>query len=259
MANHEFVAYIDESGDDGLENFRPVGVDGTSHWLVLGCCIVRRENDLGLVASRDAISRALGRNKRTLHFSSVRHEQKTVICQMMSALPIQVTHVLCCKAHIPDAVETYKRTNQLYWYLCRMLVERISWFAWHYHKTKNPLTKIVFSTRGEMRYVEFRGYMKNLKQIETKINWNTVSPDLISSASNYQLAGLQLADASAGAFASAVEPNHYGNTEQAYARILRPIVYRRKGNFLSYGVKFRCDDKNVSPAVMDFMKFYGKK
>jgi hypothetical protein len=43
-----FVAYIDESGDTGLESVKPINERGASEWLVLSCFLVRAVNDAKL-------------------------------------------------------------------------------------------------------------------------------------------------------------------------------------------------------------------
>ena len=260
MASHEFVAYVDESGDDGLDKFRSPGdTGGSSNWLVIGCCIVRRSNDLSLVGHRDQVLTALKRTQtRALHFTKLNHAQRTVVVEHMAHMPIRVNHVICCKRHIPNPV-VYSYKSQLYWYLCRTLIERISWFCYEQRKTQTPVAKIVFSTRGGMKYSEFRNYLVRLRKMDTRINWNVISPNAIETAVHSKFAGLQLADATCSAFAAAVEPNMYGNYEQSYARTLKPIVYRRKGNFLSYGVKLRCDFGALDARQNEFLEFYGRK
>lgn len=42
----KFIAYIDESGDTGLENVKPNNrPTGATEWLVISCFIVKAEND----------------------------------------------------------------------------------------------------------------------------------------------------------------------------------------------------------------------
>lgn len=45
---YKYVAYIDESGDDGLKKVRPLDPDGASEWFVLSAVVVRarREQDV---------------------------------------------------------------------------------------------------------------------------------------------------------------------------------------------------------------------
>jgi len=40
MSQVSYVAYIDESGDDGLARVRPLDADGASEWFVLGAVVV---------------------------------------------------------------------------------------------------------------------------------------------------------------------------------------------------------------------------
>ena len=47
---HSYIAYIDESGDDGLQRFREPGRQGgASKWLAISACILRATNDLEAV------------------------------------------------------------------------------------------------------------------------------------------------------------------------------------------------------------------
>lgn len=50
--------------------------------------------------------------------------------------------------------------------------------------------------------------------------------------------GLQIADAVASGFFKAVEPSRLGFTEDRYARMLKPVVFRHKNRYLGYGLKF---------------------
>lgn len=55
--SHSFIAYIDESGDDGLARFREPGQQGgASNWLVISACVMRHAHHLSAVAWRDEIS-----------------------------------------------------------------------------------------------------------------------------------------------------------------------------------------------------------
>ena len=45
VMNYGFVAYIDESGDDGLAKVRPMHPSGSSEWFVLSAVVVRATNE----------------------------------------------------------------------------------------------------------------------------------------------------------------------------------------------------------------------
>jgi hypothetical protein len=262
MADHEFVAYIDESGDDGLGNFREHGgTGGASHWLVLGCCIVRRTTDQDLISYRDMLAQIQQTKKRDIHFAKLKHAQKTIVAERLVKLPVKLINVLSCKQHIPDP-SIYAEKGHLYWYLCRYLIERISWCCWANRKTQKPRVTLVFSTRGGMKYQDFRDYLGRLRALgdETTIDWRTVSndEDYIRSEAHERLAGLQLADVTARAFAEAVEPNVFGTYEPSYALKLKPRVYNHKGNFASYGVKVLAMDGLLEARQREFLANYPK-
>jgi len=236
--SHEFVAYIDESGDDGLKKFRGKNEDGSSQWLVLGCCIVRKNNDLSLVKQRDSILQEIGRTKdRRIHFHKYNHAQKIAICRSMAKLPIKLISILSAKSSLPQDHAFKKERHKLYWYLARHLIERLSWLCDDEGK-EQKLVKIIFSNRSGLSYQDFQEYLQILKtQCETQIRWRTIDIGRVQSRPHHQLAGLQLADCSARAFAEAVEPTRYGDFETRYAETLKPITYCRRRKYLSYGVK----------------------
>lgn len=91
-----------------------------------------------------------------------------------------------------------------------------------------------------MSYVDFRAYLQRLAATEDQeinIHWPVIDIDAISAKDHSTHAGLQLADSIASAFASGFEPDRYGNCECRYAEQLKRIVYERRSNYLSYGVK----------------------
>ena len=70
------------------------------------------------------------------------------------------------------------------------------------------------------------------------IKWDHLHTYLISTEAHSRVAGLQLADVCASAFAQAVEPNVYGHCEPRYALALTPrVIASREHVPLYYGVK----------------------
>lgn len=239
---HSYLAFIDESGDDGLENFRGPGKGGASSWLVLSACVFRRIHGLDAVSWRDEILCQMPQKKvRSIHFSYLRHEQKIVAVQVISAKPLRVINVLAAKRPIPSGIYTDK--NQLYFYMTRYLLERLSWLC-RDQREKVPegdgRVAVTFSRRGGMSYEAFRDYLRRLKASndpDVRIHWPVIDIEGVDAKDHSTNASLQLADAIASSFAAAVEPNHSGNCERRYAEILKPVTYHRKNNYLSYGVK----------------------
>jgi Protein of unknown function (DUF3800) len=241
---HSFLAYIDESGDDGIGNYRVPGArGGSSRWLVISACIFRQSFDLDAVEWRDAICALMPDKKRKgIHFSNMSHGQRIATVQSLASRPIRAASILSNKMTIPDGVYTNK--NQLYFYLTRYLIERLSWFCRDMRPQvphSDGRVKITFSRRGGMSYPDFRAYLERLKAAvddDVNIYWPVIDIDGICARDHSTSAGLQLVDAIASAFAAGVEPDGFGNCECRYAEILKPIVYVRGKNYLSYGVKF---------------------
>lgn len=237
---HSFIALIDESGDDGIGKFREPGQKGgQTSWLIISACVYRAVREKEVVGWRDAILDKIPEKKgRILHFENLTHQQRVVAAQSVGRLPLRLMSVLSNKCTIEPG--TYTQKNQLYFYLTRYLIERISWFC----RDKGPASgetgqvKIIFSRRGGMSYPDFRDYLLRLQQDETvKIHWPVIDVDGISAEDHSRRAGLQIVDIVASSMAAGIEPDRFGNCETRYAENLRRVTYRRNKNYFSYGVK----------------------
>ena len=241
---HTYLAYIDESGDDGLSGqFREVGGrGGSSRWLVISACIFRASHGLEAVKWRDEISaRMPERRTRELHFAKLNHGQKLAAAQVLAEKPVRLVSIIASKEAIDRSNFTAK--NQLYFYMTRHLIERVSWVC-RDNRPNAPegdgRVAITFSRRGGMQYDSFRDYLRRLKSTESgdvRIHWPVIDIEAVKAADHSASASLQLADVVASSFAFGFEPDPYGNCEPRYSEILKPITYNRSKNYLSYGVK----------------------
>lgn len=243
LGPHSFTAYIDESGDDGLSKFRSPGASGgASNWLTISAIVLRTSNDLRLVKWRDEILAAFPmKRRRELHFANLSHGQRLASVKVIAGKQLRAISIISNKRTIPK--ETYTEKNQLYFYLTRYLIERISWLV-RDARPKVPegdgRVKITFSRRGGMSYLAFQEYLKKLKSsenLDSNIYWPVIDIEGIEARDHSTRAGLQLVDCVASAFAAAVEVDQYGNCEPRYSETLKPVVYHRNGNYLSYGAK----------------------
>lgn len=225
-----------------MKNFREPGKDGgASQWLVVGACIVRASRDLELVRLRDEIRQACrpGSKRRDIHFKDFNHSQRRAACQVLARKALRFSCVLGLK-NTPDA-SSFVDKNQLYFYLTRFLIERVSWFCRdHRSKVKegDGRARIVFSRRGGMSYPDFQDYLRRLKHDHsTEIHWPVIDIDGVQAADHSRMAALQIADCGVSAVAAAIEPDKFGNVEGAYISELAQNIYNRRGNYLSYGLK----------------------
>lgn len=236
-----FVVYIDESGDEGFCFNK-----GSSKWFVLSAAIVLKERDLETVKLIDEVRTKLGREgKVALHFRNLRHEQRIPFVNKISEANkhIRAISVIIHKPSLMEP-ETFQEPHRLYFYSVRYLLERVSWLCRDNKKQHkgDGSAKVVFSNRSSMPYEELRDYFRRLRRrtgyFDIRVEWSVIKENQIFAQPARNLMGLQIADAVASSFYFAVEPSQYGHTEERYAKILKPVVYHRYGNYLGYGLKF---------------------
>lgn len=242
----EYVAYIDEAGDEGFGKLRVAGqAGGQSRWLAIGCCIVSRQNDGQLPKLRDKIcDRFPHRKARDLHFRDLSHEQKVVACQEISGFPLGICVTLSNKATIPGSkfVPVFKQKGYLYNYLVRWLLERITAECSRAAKPEPCRLTLVFSRRGGTDYHSMTDYLRlmrdgrELMRPVRSIDWRVLNVDDIVVEDHSRWAGLQIADCVTSALWSGLEPNGFGNRESRYAEILKPRLLHKSGNALNAGL-----------------------
>lgn len=240
-----FTAYIDEAGDEGFGKLAAGRVGGQSRWLVLGACLVSRENDLQLPRWRDEIvARFPNRKLRDLHFRDLRHEQKVVVCQEIAKLPVGACLALSHKVTIPGSAfeATFKRKGYLYNYLVRWLLERATASCRKAARGDPASLKLVFSRRGGTNYQTMMEYLRLMRDGREllpparSIDWSILDIDKIVVENHSKWAGLQIADCVTSAFFAGVEPNAYGNSEPTYAQLLKGRLLKANGSYLNAGV-----------------------
>lgn len=241
----EYIAYIDEAGDDGFHKLATADKGGQSRWLILGCCLVTSDVDKLLPGFRDSIlSRFPKRRTRELHFRNLNHAQKVVTSQLIGGFPIEAALTLSNKATIPGSkwAVTFAQKGYLYNYLLRWLLERVT----QHCNLQNPKCslRLVFSRRSGTDYqkmVEYLELMRGGREVMRpvrSINWNVFNIADIRVENHSKWAGLQIADCINSAFFSAVELNLYGNYETTYAENLRTRLITSGGTALNTGLTF---------------------
>jgi hypothetical protein len=262
---HSFIAYIDESGDDGLSGrFRQPGVrGGTSHWLSIGAVMWRLSRDLDATGwAKEIINQMPHKQRQILHFKDLAHSQRIMAIGGICARPMRLTCVIANKQGITEG--TYVRKNQFYHYMSRYLIERLSWLC---RDTRRHVpegdgrVKIVFARRGGMSTDDFKDYLLRLKGAADptiNIHWPVIDIDGIEALDQPARYGLQLADLAVSGLTWALEPDHYGNCEPRFARSLRPVIYNRRNNYLSYGTKMvpPHDQLELTPQQRPFIEIF---
>lgn len=239
-----YTAYIDEAGDEGIGKLAAGPVGGQSRWLILGACLVTRENDLKLPSWRDEIVAKFPLKKsRDLHFRDLKHEQKIAACKTLAQKPFHACLTMSHKVTLVGSrwESVFKQKNYLYNYLLRWLLERVTAFCNDSSDVKASSLRVVFSRRESTDYQSMADYLASIrdgremvKPIRT-INWKVFDVANISVENHSKWAGLQIADCISSAFYNALEPNVYGNYETGYARLLRSKLIKTNNSVVNSG------------------------
>lgn len=242
-----FVAYVDESGDEGFKFL--TDEKGSSRWFVLSALVVRKENDLQVVQIAKQAREILNKEpKKPLHFRELRHEQRVPLARLIGNAPVRTVSVLVHKPSIPEPEIFQQQAYALYRYATRLLVERVSWLCRDHKRTGHGdgSAEIVFSNRSAMSYDDLRCYLLKLRddgaERDVRVHWPVIDPNKIKAVNHDQMAGLQLAAAVASGVFFSVHRNPYGEVEDRYLRLLARTIYRNGEKTEGYGLKFWCHD-----------------
>lgn len=234
-----YVVYVDESGDEGFA-FNT----GSSEWFVLSAVITLRTTDLATVKLVDEVRSILEwPPKKPLHFRKLKHHQRVPFINLIASAHLKTISILVHKPSIKDP-SRFQERYRLYFYAARLLFERVSWYC--RDLTPPPAegdgsAEIIFSNRAGMSYRELCDYIDHLKanseQFSVAIDWAVIDSTKIVAFTPGRQMGLQIADAVASGLFYAVE-RRYGYTEERYVCMLKPAIYNRRSNYISYGLKF---------------------
>lgn len=244
----EYVAYIDEAGDEGFDRLGTDQKTAQSQWFAIGGIIVSKENDRLLPSWRDEVLNYFPRKKtRELHFRELKHDQRLQTCRILSTKPIGMAVVCSNKITLLGHPKRnlFRQKQRLYNYLTRFLLERLT-FACRQHGIRNnslnPSLRIVFSRRRGTDYAVMKEYlclMRDGKEVlpsRRQILWDVFDPSDIAVEDHSKRAGLQIADVFTSAVWRALEPNEYGFSEHSYANTLSSRFLRENGSILGAGL-----------------------
>ncbi|RJF81764.1 DUF3800 domain-containing protein [Azospirillum cavernae] len=264
----DYVAYIDEAGDDGLKRVYPFYENGSSEWFIVSCLLVRAENDhLMLDTVKSIVSQFKNSQRMDIHYRDLIPAKKKIACEAIALAKIRSFVVMSNKKNMqnyynekirgrPEYAEGDK--NFLYWWTVRCLLERVTEECeiQSLKDKKSPQKlRIIFSRRGGMNYNHFRDYLIKLHgqsisgSLYNKfgdLRWSAIDHQEIFAYDHKSMAGLQLADVVASAFYQAVAETPTRECDPQFAKMLKKTVafkvemardgdkYRRR---FGYGVK----------------------
>ena len=227
--------------------------NGSSEWFMISAVVVRASNENAVGRWQREILTAFNHTQRSdIHYRKLSPVKRRLACQILSEKPVRLFVVMSNKKNMKGYrnPKCAQEKNYLYWWLTRLLLERVTRFCAKWSHTiyggPRPI-KMVFSQRGGMSYDRLISYLRlirfqseagSLYLREGDLKWSVVDLQLIRAVAHLNEAGLQLADIVAGAFYEAVCMDGKRPCNPDGARLLIPRLYRgERGHALGYGVK----------------------
>lgn len=239
--NKEYNVYIDESGDEGLNR--------GSKYFILTSIIVKKENDLEISKNIDRIKENLELSKDTqLHWNKIRgFPNKKMITTIISSLDIIIINIIIDTNKIK-----FIPSKELYYHFSSYLFERICWLC----KNNNRIANINISSRGNLKKEDLKTYLvkPNNKQTNS-INYNLINS--IKIYPNKQKRLLQMADCCCSALGQALK--YDDDSHRQYMNDLSKKIYKKNGNFISYGLKIVPKTNQLPLEIQNLLNFLGHK
>lgn len=239
IPDYDYIAYIDEAGDPGLNRVRPIDEVGGTEWFVIGCALIRKSDEDKPPAWIKNILSDLGIHQRPdLHYRDLSPTRKLRACKLAAQLPIRYFAIASNKKNMRkyqnERAEKKSYSKQWFYnWCCRLAMERITDFVLRdsIKRHKEPrLVHIEFSKRQGHSYTQTQGYHALLKTQSRANNtllkkrvpkWQVMDQRLVSAKSPYESAGTQLADCVTSSIYDAVDKLDTGPCNIEPAKLLK--------------------------------------
>lgn len=280
---YDYVAYIDESGDPGLNRVKPRSENGSSEWLIISAALVPADLEDSIKDWIEEMMAAMNSRQLTdIHFQKLNPSKKALLCSLLAQKRVRLFSVISNKQNMQGYQNPYAAQipsdNWFYCWLTRVLLERITHFVADTSLRKfgeKRRVKLEFSERGGLSYSQMSAYYEwiNIKSVGGKIPlylpWGTVDfgvlhRSLFKVYNHRERAGLKLPDIVASAFFKAVDVHDTRACDPQFAKLLKPEMAKAPGTnqVAGYGVKlmpsWKTLDQFAVPADQrEILKFYG--
>jgi hypothetical protein len=275
----DYIAYIDEAGDPGIDSVQPNDPNGATEWLAVGATLIRANYERDQVQWVQEIKKAVGITNQgaVLHFRKLQDFRRVLACQHLAGMKLRAFAVLSNKinmeGHRNALAEAYPGPRGWFYNWCiRVILERITDCVERsaMRNGGEPRhVKLIFSERGGVKYRWLNAYIELLMQQaqdgttvlpKREIRWQVVHPKLIEIARHSDSAGAQLADCVASAFyAAAHSRGPRWNTQPA--ELLKPCMATKGKVYCDYGVTLQPwmwrDRRKLLDDQKKIFRFYG--
>ncbi len=227
----DYTVYIDEAGD--------LGINRGTRWFVLTGVIVKKEDEAIIRKKMNEIKTRI--NVKEIHLRKIiDFHKRGLIVRELSDQDFIYMNVLVDTnkfdaARIPNSIIAYN-------YVCKYLLQRVSWFL----EAEKKTCDIVLSARGTSRDGELIQYIKDklLPYPKNAINASVFEKISAKTAANWDM--LQLADVCASTMFLTYEVNGYGFSTPCFSLALANHLYRKDGRVDSYGIKFFIPEMRIA-------------
>ncbi len=193
---------------------------------------------------------------QTLHFRKLRLDKQLILCSLIASLDIRVFTFISHKANMRGYRNLHAelaKVNKTAWFYAwssRVLLESVTDFVGRRSKKdfgEKRLLKVEFASRGGVNIDDIRSYFRYIKAQAAlglsfnkmfPLDWDVLEPNEMFSHPNSMRIGLQLSDAVASSFYSAISLSQGRAPNAQCAIALSPRVGRdASGRQHMYGVK----------------------
>jgi hypothetical protein len=255
-----YIAYIDESGDDGIRRVRPIDPGGASEWFVLAALVIEARHESRIPQwHADILSKSTQR--RDIHFNKMGEAHRLAACEYLAGTTARIFVAVSWKptmrGYRNPRAEKVGGKNIFYNFMTRILLEKVTNYCYRHSmaRYKKPTTvRMEFSRRGGMFYQHTLDYLtklyfqsknKTLVLSQYDLAWDVVDLKEIYHFDHQNRMGVQIADIPAASFFQALGETNGAAPDLRYAELLRPRIAKGPdGIVFGTGLKLMYDIKS---------------
>jgi hypothetical protein len=254
-----YIAYIDESGDDGIKRVRPIDPGGASEWFVLSAFVIE-SRDEGKIPQWHKDIVKFSSQIRDIHFNKMTDAHRLHACNYLITTKSRIFTAISWKptmrGYRNSNAEKAGGRNIFYNYMTRVLLEKVSNYCYRHSmaRHKKPTTvRVEFSRRGGMSYrhtldyltkIYFQSKNGTLFLSQHDLAWDVIDLKEIYHFDHLNRQGVQIADIPAAAFFQALGETGGKPPDLRFTDVLRPMVAKgQDGIQFGTGVKLMYDVK----------------
>jgi hypothetical protein len=245
---------------------------------VLSAVVVQVGTQREAVWVRDILREIRLDQRQHLHFQPLDDWRKSIVCSRIADLPLRCFVVVSNKRNMrgyenPDAAKVSAGRTWFYWWMTRLLLERVTLFCERRAQRdfgESRLVRLEFSRRRGLRYAHLQSYLYWLRMQSRAgalflkrgdLRWSVVDPiNEVDVYDHAERAGLQIADSVASAFYQAV--NGEPVPDARFAMALKDRMYRDpSGAIFGHGFKLMPSgyERRAPSHQRAILDFYQKK